>query len=172
MKPAWDKLMKKFNDHETILIADVDCTAGGKELCSTVGVQGYPTIKYGDPSALEKYEGGRSYKDLEKFAKTLKPGCSPANIDLCDDAQKAEIESLQSLSTEELTAAIEEGEASIKAAEDHFQTELEKLQATFKKLQEEKETKIADIKSSGLALKKSIRNFKKKAAKAEKHEEL
>merc|ERR1719437_321015 len=69
MKPAWDKLMKKYADHKTILVADVDCTAGGKDLCEDVGVQGFPTIKYGDPSNLEDYEGGRDLKALQAAAK-------------------------------------------------------------------------------------------------------
>jgi len=170
MKPAWDKLMKKYKDSETILIADVDCTAGGKDLCSTIGVQGYPTIKYGDPSSLEKYEGGRTYKDLEKFATTLKPSCSPSNIHLCDDAQRKEIEDIESLSDEELATSIQEGEDAIKAAEKLFETELEKLQASFKQLQEDKEKTIADVKASGLSLKKSVRAAKLKAPKKEKEE--
>jgi len=165
MKPHWDRLMKKFKKHETILIADVDCTADGKSLCATVGVQGYPTLKHGDPNSLEDYKGGRDYKDLLKFAKSLKPSCSPSNIDLCDDKQKAEIEEVSKLSIEELDDAIKEGEEKIKAAEKLFETSLEKLQAQYKKLSEEKEATIADVKKGGLSLKKSVRNVKKKAAK-------
>ena len=41
MKPDWDKLMKEFDGHATTLVADVDCTAGGKPLCDKVGVRGY-----------------------------------------------------------------------------------------------------------------------------------
>jgi len=164
--------MKKYKGSETILIADVDCTAEGKDLCSTIGVQGYPTIKYGDPGSLEKYEGGRSYADLEKFAKTLKPSCSPSNIQLCDETQKAEIEKLQELSAEELKTQIDEGEAAIKAAEKTFEDELAKLQATFKQLQATKEADIAKIKSSGLSLKKSVRNLKVKSKKKADKDEL
>lgn len=170
MKPAWDKLMKKFANSETVVVGDVDCTAAGKELCGTVGVQGYPTIKYGDPSGLEKYEGGRTFKDLVKFAGTLKPSCSPSNIDLCDEAQRKEIEDIQSLPDEELAASIKEGEDAIKTAEKFFETELEKLQATFKKLQEDKENTIAEVKASGLSLKKSVHAAKLKAASAPKKE--
>ena len=61
----------------------------------TPTVQGFPTIKYGDPSALEDYQGGRDYDSLKKFADGLKPTCSPANIDLCDEEQTAEIKKLQ-----------------------------------------------------------------------------
>merc|ERR1719316_1107430 len=88
MKPAWDKLMKQFKDSATVLVADVDCTAGGEALCQEVGVEGYPTIKYGDPSDLQDYEGGRDFEELKKFASELGPMCSPANIDVCEDAEK------------------------------------------------------------------------------------
>ena len=75
----------------------MDCTADGKPLCDQVGVRGYPTIKHGDPNNLEDYKGGRDYSALEKFAKGLKPVCSPAKLDLCDDETKAKIKELQGL---------------------------------------------------------------------------
>ena len=40
MKPDWDKLIKEFDGHATTLVADVDCTTGGKALCDKVGVRG------------------------------------------------------------------------------------------------------------------------------------
>merc|ERR1719504_3223 len=105
MKPAWDKLMGDFKDSKTALVADVDCTADGKPLCDSNGVRGFPTIKYGDPNALEDYEGGRDFDSLLTFAKeNLKPTCSPSNIDLCDDDKKAEIAKLQAMSDDDLDA--------------------------------------------------------------------
>jgi hypothetical protein len=71
MKPAWDKLMKEFDGHKEILVGDCDCTADGKSLCEEVGVQGYPTIKYGDPSALEDYQGGRDFDRYVALAPAL-----------------------------------------------------------------------------------------------------
>ena len=41
MKPTWDKLADEFNSGSKVLVADVDCTAGGKPLCDKVGVRGY-----------------------------------------------------------------------------------------------------------------------------------
>merc|ERR1712098_608731 len=88
---------KEFDGHATILIADVDCTAAGKDLCNEIGVRGYPTIKHGDPSGLEDYKGGRDFSALKKFAEGMKPSCSPANIDLCDAEQtfSDEVDKLQ-----------------------------------------------------------------------------
>ena len=46
----------------------LDCTAEGEQLCKEFGIQGYPTLKWGDPSDLQDYNGGRSYEDLKQFA--------------------------------------------------------------------------------------------------------
>jgi len=172
MKPAWDKLMKEYEDSDSILIADVDCTAGGKSLCNSVGVKGYPTIKHGDPSDLQDYSGGRSASDLKKFAKTLKPSCSVANIELCDDEQKAGIEKIQAMSAEELEADIAKGDAEMAAAEETFKEEVEKLQAHYKELMEAKDAAIEAVKGSDYGLKKSVRAAQKKAAKQAAKEEL
>ena len=45
MKPAWDSLMREYEGHPSVLIGDVDCTQH-QDLCSDMGVGGYPTIKY------------------------------------------------------------------------------------------------------------------------------
>jgi len=160
MKPDWDKLMAEYKDNAKILVADVDCTAAGKPLCDSNGVQGFPTIKHGDPSDLEAYEGGRDFTALQKFAGALKPVCSVKNLDLCDDEQKAKIEAVQVMSLEELDAFIAAAEKKSADAESTFSSELEKLQATYKKLQEAKETTLAEVKASGLGLHKSVRAAK------------
>jgi len=95
--------MDEFKDSTTSLIGDVDCTAGGKDLCETHGVRGYPTIKYGEPSELKDYNGGRTFDDLKKFAEeNLGPSCGPTNLDLCDDAVKVKIEAFMKMSAGKL----------------------------------------------------------------------
>jgi len=164
MKPDWDKLMTAFKDTPGALVADVDCTAGGKALCDKVGVKGYPTIKHGDPDDLQDYKGGRDYAALKKFAdENLKPLCSPANIELCDAEQKAKIEALQAMPAEELDAKIAELEQKQKDADTTFNTELEKLQKTYQELNTNKEAKLEEIKNSGLGLMKSVEAHAKKA---------
>jgi len=167
MKPDWDKLMKEFKGHASILVADVDCTAAGKPLCDSNDVKGFPTIKSGDPSDLQAYEGGRDFASLQKHAQSLKPSCSPANIDLCDDEQKAKIEAIQALSDDELNAKISEGDAEGAAAEKLFTSEVEKLQSTYSQLQKDKEATLAKIKESGLGLHKAVRAARKAAPKKE-----
>merc|ERR1719181_942602 len=133
MKPAWDKLMAEFKDSKTALVADVDCTAGGQALCSDVGVRGYPTIKYGDPNNLEDYKGGRDFDSLKKFAEAnLGPTCGPGNLDLCDDAKKAEIEKFSKMSTADLEAAIKEKSDAMEKAEADFKEFVDGLQKQYK----------------------------------------
>eukprot|EP00930_Biecheleria_cincta_P020692 TRINITY_DN154_c0_g2_i1.p1 TRINITY_DN154_c0_g2~~TRINITY_DN154_c0_g2_i1.p1 ORF type:complete len:174 (+),score=52.63 TRINITY_DN154_c0_g2_i1:231-752(+) len=173
MKPDWDKLMKNWNKGKkaaNTLIADVDCTSdGGKALCEKMGVKGYPTIKWGDPNALEDYSGGREYDDLKKWAKkNLKPICSPKNIELCDDEKKQKISELQALKPEDLTAQIEAKQAEIKLAEETFDKEVKALQAKYETLQKEKEEAVKNVKDSGLGLMLSVQA----AAKETKKEEL
>lgn len=107
MKPAWDKLIDEFKGSPTSLVADVDCTAGGKELCEKHGVQGYPTIKYGDPTDLKPYEGGRSFEDLKKFAdENLGPSCGPEHMELCSDEVKKKIEGFLKMSADRLEGKV------------------------------------------------------------------
>jgi len=161
MKPDWDKLTADFAGSSTQLIADVDCTAEGKPLCDSAGVRGYPTIKWGDPADLQDYQGGRTYDDLKKFAdENLKPMCSPKNIDLCDDAKKADIQKFQGMSDADLAAAIAVEEKKLEDAEEEFKTEVQKLQDRYSALSTEKDEKIEAVKSSGLGLMKSVQASK------------
>jgi len=164
MKPAWDELMGLYEGSATALVADVDCTAEGKSLCEEVGVRGYPTIKYGDPSDLQDYQGGRDIDALKKFAEeNLKPMCSPANIDLCDDEKKAQIKKYQDMSDADLASAIEVEEKKLADAEELFKTEVQKLQKKYEQLSEDKDNTMAEVKNSGLGLMKSVKLAKTKA---------
>jgi hypothetical protein len=158
MKEDWEKLMQKYDGHASALVGDVDCTADeSKELCETHGVQGFPTIKWGEPSALQDYEGGRSFEELETFAgENLKPLCGPKNLDLCDDEKKAEIEVFMKMSAEDLDAQIEKKEAESKEAEETFDAEVKKLQEKYEELEKEKTATQTAVKTSGLSLMKAV----------------
>jgi len=156
MKPAWDKLMTEYKGSKTILVADVDCTAGGKDLCEQVGVQGFPTIKYGDPDDLQDYEGSRDFAGLKKFASGLGPLCNVENLDLCDAEKKAKIEEYKKLSSSDRQAKIDEMQASIEKLETDFKEFVEGLQKQYEESSSKKDKDIADIKASGLGLLKSV----------------
>jgi len=152
----------------SVIVADVDCTAAGKPLCDSNGVRGFPTIKYGDPSDLQAYEGGRDYDSLKKFAdENLKPMCSVRNVDLCDDAQKAEIEKFQAMSDDDLKTSIAAKEKEMEDAEQLFKDEVAKLQKAYEKLSADKTQTLEDVKNSGLGIMKSVMNARIKAEKKE-----
>merc|ERR1719336_1435854 len=159
--------MSAFEGHATILIADVDCTAGGKAKCDEVGVRGYPTIKYGDPNDLQDYKGGRTFTELKKFADGLGPQCGPGNLDLCDDEKKAKIAEFSKLSASDREAQIKEKEAEMAKLEADFKDFVEGLNKKYKAESEAKDKAIEDIKSSGLGLLKSVQAFETKKAKTE-----
>jgi len=168
MKPDWDKLMDEFKGSQTALVADVDCTTTGKELCNEVGVRGYPTIKYGDPSDLQDYKGGRTFKDLKKFAdENLGPQCSPANLDLCSAEKKTQIEEFMKMSDADLKKKIEEKTAAMEKLETDFKTFVDGLQKSYTEANEKKESDMKAIKDSGLGLMKSVQAHQAKAAKSE-----
>jgi hypothetical protein len=167
MKPDWDKLMAEFKDSKTALVADVDCTAGGQSLCNEIGVRGYPSIKYGDPSSLEDYKGGRDFDALKKFAEeNLGPTCGPANLDLCDADKKAQIEKFQKMSDADLEKAIKEKTDEGEKLEKDFKTFVDGLQKQYSEASEKKEKDVAAVKDSGLGLMKSVAAHQK-AAKSE-----
>lgn len=168
MKPDWDKLMDAFADSPSALIGDVDCTADGKPLCDANGVKGYPTIKWGDPTALEDYKGGRDYNSMLKFAEeNLKPMCSPANIELCDDDKKAEIEKFSAMSAADLDTAIADKEKAMEDAEEAFKTGVAELQDKYQSMMTAKDETLEEIKNSGLGLMKAVKASKGDGSKAE-----
>merc|ERR1712151_143721 len=154
--------MKEYQDHKTVLIADVDCTTDGKPLCEEVGVQGFPTIKHGDPNNLEDYEGGRDFKALSKFAKdNLGPRCGPANLDLCDEAKKTQIDGFMKMDAAALQELIDEKDAAIKKIDSDAEEFLKSLQEQYEQSTKEADAKKKEIKESGLGLMKSVAAHKK-----------
>jgi hypothetical protein len=166
MKPDWDKLMAAFADSKTQLVADVDCTSeGGQGVCETHGIQGYPTIMWGDPADLQDYAGGRDYESLFKFAEeNLKPMCSPANIDLCDAEKKKDIEKYMAMSTEDLDNMIQEKLDAQAKVEQDFADFVQGLQQQYQDANTKKDEDLAAIKDSGLGLMKAVQANKASAA--------
>jgi len=165
MAPDWETLTKEWEGNPTGLVAEVDCTTDeGKPVCDANGVQGFPTLKYGDPAALEAYEGGRDLASFQKFAtENLKPSCSPANIELCDEEATKKIKDLQALSAELLDEEIKSKEDEMAKAEADFKELVEKLQKKYERANKKKDKKIKEIKDSGLGLMKSVRAHSAKA---------
>lgn len=152
------------------MVADVDCTAGGESLCTKVGVSSYPAIKFGDPSDLQDYQGGREFDDLKKFAKEhldLKKfrRCGPKNLDLCSDAKKASIvnftRSTKLCATTLLDLVIERTNNEIAKHEKTFTEFDQKNEEQYNKHEEEKKQRIKEVKDSGLRVMKAVAAHRK-----------
>merc|ERR1712039_4165 len=160
-----------MGDSPSSLVADVDCTAGGKDLCEKHGVQGYPTIKYGDPTDLKDYNGGRKFNELKAFAdENLGPTCGPDNLDLCDEDQKKMLAKFQKMDLDELDIKIEESdaklqkvEASAKKAVDALEKKISDLKAKIEKENKKKDDKVAkESKTLGIAMMKKVKSSREK----------
>jgi hypothetical protein len=105
-----------------------------------------PTIKYFNPPDTEgeTYEGGRSLKELKKFAKSLGPGCSAETWSTCTEKQKAELQPYLDLPAEELAAAVTSTKQKIDAAQATHDELLKTLQSQF----EESEKTLKVLKES------------------------
>lgn len=147
MKPAWDQLMEEYEDSH-VLVAEVDCINDGKALCEKVGVQGFPTIKYGDPDNLEAYQGARDFDSLNEFAKVLKPPCNVNTLEYCTDEDKTVIEDLREVPTAELQDLLRQEEEERTAIETAFKNGMEDLQETYNALQREKDEDLKALKKS------------------------
>mmetsp|Transcript_14097 Transcript_14097/g.30713 ORF Transcript_14097/g.30713 Transcript_14097/m.30713 type:complete len:146 (+) Transcript_14097:208-645(+) len=109
MKPAWDQLGDEYAASSSVLVADVDCTAEGEELCQKYNVGGYPTIKYFVDGNMEgeDYQGGRDFDSLKSFVEDkLEVKCDIKDPKDCTDKEKGYIEKMKLKSAEEIKAQI------------------------------------------------------------------
>lgn len=146
MAPAWDALTADFKDSTELFVGECDCTGDCKSLCESVGVQGYPTIKYGEPSMLQDYKGQRDYETMKSHALTnIKLSCSPSRRDLCTDEQQTEMDDIMAMDEAAVRAAIKEREDKVAEVEMEFQTAVESLQKQYKQMMETKEQKTSAL---------------------------
>jgi len=159
MKPDWDELGEKYENSKKVIIGDVDCTAEGKPLCERFDVQGYPTLKYflaGDTSEGESYEGGRSLKELKKFAKSLGPQCGITNIKKCKAKQLEALQPLIDRPREENIAELEEWKAKLKSVKNEHEELQKKLQEMFEESQKKMEAMKTEAEPKIKLLKSAI----------------
>jgi len=157
MAPIWAELMDEYKDSATTVIAKVDCTAGGKDLCTAQGVTGYPTLMYGDPNDLQKYEGGRDIDAFREFAaENLGPVCGPSNRDLCDEKQTKRLTKFDNMSLKDLEKLVKKKENKIAKDEQDLQDLKDKCQRKITLKEKKMKKSIKKIKKSGLGLAKSV----------------
>ena len=168
MAADWEKLATALNN-PTTLIAEVDCTEEvNTNICAENEVEGFPTLKYGPPSSLENYEGGRDYESLEAFAQeNLKPTCSAFNLDLCEGEELVKIESYFAMSVEDLMVVVDAVDEIVAKADEEFEKGLEALQEKYMAMMEEHEKNLEAAKAkAGYKMIKNVMAFKKSQGEA------
>jgi protein disulfide-isomerase-like protein len=140
LAPTWKTLMEEST--KDVLVAKVDCTAGGEALCKDNGVNGYPTLKYGDPSALEEYKGGRDLATLKAFVSELRPQCSVHKLELCSKEDKKTISKIRAFGSTKIKKKVRDTKNKITDLEGGFETDVSGLQATYETLLATKKAKM------------------------------
>merc|ERR1712151_1422210 len=105
-------------------------------------VQGFPTLKYGDPHNLQDYEGGHTFEELSKFAADLGPACSPGQLQSCSEEEKAMIAKFQAMPLTELEAKIAEQDAERKKADAEFKELVDGLQKVYEEATSKKDKAV------------------------------
>lgn len=120
LRPDWDKLKTEYKSARSVLLGDVDCTAGGESLCQKHGVKGYPTLKVfkkDGPKTGEDYNGAREFNGLKKYVESnlLGPECSLADKDGCQPDERKVLEESEALSVADRRAKVKDLETQINA---------------------------------------------------------
>jgi thiol-disulfide isomerase/thioredoxin len=160
MARDWDRLAEKWKGHTVGLVAEVDCTDhvdGGKKLCNYLGIESFPTLKYGEPHDLDEYEGGRSFEELAAFAEeNLVPVCSVQNLEKCDDSMTELLKNLLAKDQAELQQSIEEEEKKLELAQAKFQKAVDNLTKQYEAAEIERRKAIDGVMEGHLGLMRQV----------------
>lgn len=139
MAGDWKQLAEEWEGTNDVVIAEADCTSDEiGSICKDNGVQGFPTLKYGNISNLSDYAGGRGFEELNEFAKeNLKPSCSPFNLELCEGDEKAKLEKIMAMSDSEITAILAGVDKVIAEEDKKLEAEVEKLSEKYDEMSED-----------------------------------
>lgn len=89
LAPEFERAATVLKDNDPpVILAEVDCTADGKDMCSRHGVSGYPTLKaFKRGEKAFDYEGPRDADGIVKYMKG-KAGPSSKELQTVADAEK------------------------------------------------------------------------------------
>mmetsp|Transcript_34255 Transcript_34255/g.65432 ORF Transcript_34255/g.65432 Transcript_34255/m.65432 type:complete len:168 (+) Transcript_34255:212-715(+) len=166
MKPDWDKLGQTYANSDSVMIVDVDCTAGGEQTCQKHGVKGYPTLKYfmAGKKTGQDYQGGRDLNSLKGFvqSKLDKPVCNAITKKGCQASEVEWIKKQEGKSLDALRDSLKNKEEELKI----LKKEKNDAEKEFK--EKEKEWKKREknlVKATGFL--KQLETEAKKAKKME-----
>ena len=162
LAPHWERMAEEWsaNNTQTVqthsvdqvaLIGEVDCTAEEEEAwCIELGVTGFPTLLYGDPSHggmfLREYNGDKTYEALSAFANaTLQNSfCSPGNIDPCSVQEQAQFKEYWNMSLSDLRARLERRREEIDLVHSDFDSKFQVMQKEYNVLAKKRELAVLE----------------------------
>lgn len=136
MMPDMEKLAADYKSSRSVLVASVDCTAGGQGLCGKYGVQGYPTLKTFQFKAGKKnpsdYNGARDYNGIKRYIESnlAGPECSLEDKEGCEPAERKILEESEKMSATDRRAKIQQMEEEVKQKK----AEMKQLEKDVKEL--------------------------------------
>ena len=164
MAHHWERLMDEYKDSESLLVAECDCTSMHcKELCKKNGVSGYPTIKYGDPMALNDYKGAREYEAMKaKAEEPFEKPCSVSKLSDCQGEKRKEIEKLLNIPLADLKQKVEKFESELEEVEYSYQYDVRELEKKFNAMTKARDENKAKINADGFGITKSVLHYRQK----------
>ena len=148
MAKSWATVMDEYVDSEIVVVAEVDCIGTGKKLCETHGVSGFPAIRYGHPSELQDYVGGRDVGSLRDFAAAMLPPCNVNTLENCSLEQVEDIKEFSSSTVEELQLIVSMYETEVANIGATFKEAVNKLQGSYNLLTKTKDQSLAALVTS------------------------
>lgn len=133
MEEDWKTLSEVMADNKRVMIAEVDCTSEKSEkLCEEQDIQGFPTLKYGDPDFMQVYEGERDLESLTEFAKTgLKLSCSPVYREFCSEDDLFRMDWFMGMQFDSLKELADKVDVKIAELDDAFDDSMDDLDTEF-----------------------------------------
>jgi arsenate reductase-like glutaredoxin family protein len=170
--PEWKRLGEDISSSKTVVIGQIDCTTRNeRKLCDEHRIWNFPTVRYGSPSSesrtisndLSTYEGGRTYRDLSKFMENYlsQPQCSPTAIDSCTDSNvRQKLQTWTNLSTTEIEDLIREQTNKLRQSKNLMEQAAKDFEKRYDELVAVRDSKIQEVRDSGLTSAQSILNFR------------
>jgi len=152
MAADWARLENDFADHNIALVASVDCSEEENDsICEDFGVEGFPTIAWGDSHSASHYTGGRDYASMKKFAdeKIVYPVCSILTVGACSDEEKADIAFVEEKTDAELLEVVTKFKEVVKEEEKEFEKWVEDLQRSYEAKMEEHSSRQGVLRAEG-----------------------
>mmetsp|Transcript_17261 Transcript_17261/g.41941 ORF Transcript_17261/g.41941 Transcript_17261/m.41941 type:complete len:181 (+) Transcript_17261:766-1308(+) len=169
IKPEWDRLQSEYANHDSIFIAEFDCTtSSGEPFCKDLNIKGFPTFMSGSPDNMKLYGGKRDYGSLKSHIQLeLNFPCRPEKLDLCTSKQKELLHEFMQLGDNELDEKIDEAFGALIDVEEEFDEQKKELDQARMKLRRDYDETMKTLKEQVDWMQKMLGSNKEESKKDE-----